>query len=382
MQNEDGSVLCIEGLSDGSPPSSATGASYYGPPTTTATLAAAAAFAYAARIFDARSEPGFKELAADYLARSKKAFQFATENPSLIYFNNDESKQAGSQGLGAGQQEIDEPTRLGWKVEAAAYLFERTGEAAYRDFFDQNYVSTVPSYGLSHWEVEHHEAALDYAKQSGATPAVANAILQQFIGQLAAPDGLARAALDNKDAYRSPISEYTWGSNQSKSAVSRLLLLASDYGVEADTSATTRAAALDQLHYLHGVNPLGLVYLSNMQSAGAENSVKTFFHSWFSYKSTRWSEVSASAPGPAPGFLVGGPNPSYSLDGCCTDGSKCSGSADFKFCSMDLTPPIGQPPTKSYRQFNLGWPANSWAVTENSNGYQAQYIRALAAFIE
>ena len=133
---------------------------------------------------------------------------------------------------------------------------------------------------------------------------------------------------------------------------------------------------------MHGVNPLGLVYLSNMQSVGAEHSVKTFYHSWFSYKNTRWSEVTASAPGSAPGFLVGGPNPSYALDGCCSDGSKCSGSADFKFCSMELTPPIGQPPAKSYRQFNLGWPADSWAVTENSNGYQVQYIRVLAAYIE
>jgi len=382
MQNQDGSVLCIQGLSDASPPSKATGPSYYGPATTSATLASAAAFAYAARIFAARTEPGFKELAADYLARAVKAWQFASENPAAIYYNNDETKQSGSQGLGAGQQEIEEPARLGWKVEAAAYLFERTGEAVYRDFFDQNYLTTVPNYGLSHWEVERHEAALDYATQSAATAAVASAILAQFTAQLNAPDGLARAALDNRDGYRSPVSEYTWGSNNSKAAVGRLLLLASDYGVQAATAATTRAAALDELHYLHGVNPLGLVYLSNMQSVGAEHSVKTFYHSWFSYKNTRWSEVTASAPGPAPGFLVGGPNPSYALDGCCSDGSKCSGSADFKFCSMELTPPIGQPPAKSYRQFNLGWPADSWAVTENSNGYQVQYIRVLAAYIE
>jgi hypothetical protein len=35
---------------------------------------------------------------------------------------------------------------------------------------------------------------------------------------------------------------------------------------------------------------------------------------------------------------------------------------------------------KSYREFNDGWPLNSWSVTENSNGYEAQYIRLLAAF--
>lgn len=382
MQNEDGSVLCIQGLSDGSPPSSASGASYYGPPTTSATLASAAAFAYAARVFGARAESGFKELAADYLGRAIKAWQFAAANPAVIYFNNDESKQPGSQGLGAGQQEIDDAGRLAWKVEAAAYLFERTAEPAYRDFFDQNYSSTVPSYGLSHWEVERHEAALDYASQSGATPAVASAIVAKFTEQLNAVDGLAQAAITHTDAYRAPISQYTWGSNQSKSAVGRLLLLASEYGIPAASTEASRVAALDEMHYLHGANPLGLVYLSNMKGVGAEHSVKTFYHSWFSYKSARWSEVTVSTPGPAPGFLVGGPNPSYSVDNCCTDGSKCSGSSDFKFCSMDQSPPVGQPPAKSYRQFNLGWPANSWAVTENSNGYQVQYIRALAAFVE
>jgi endoglucanase len=35
---------------------------------------------------------------------------------------------------------------------------------------------------------------------------------------------------------------------------------------------------------------------------------------------------------------------------------------------------------KSYRQFNEGWPADSWEVSEPSTGYQASYIRVLAAY--
>jgi hypothetical protein len=381
MQNEDGSVLCIQGLADGSPPSSATGPSYYGPPTTAATLASAAAFAYAARVFAARSEAGFADLAADSLARARKAWDFASANPALTYFNNDNAKQPDSQGLGAGQQEVDDAGRLAWKVEAAAYLFERTGDAVYRDFFDQSYASTVPSYGLSHWQIEQHEAALDYAEQAGATASVASAIRAKFAEQLNANDSFLKAAANGQDAYRSPISEYTWGSNNSKSAAGRLLLFAKDYAIEGASADAVRAAAADYVHYLHGVNPFGLVYLTNMGTAGAEHSAKTLYHTWFSYKSARWSEVSATNPGPAPGFLVGGPNPSFSVDGCCTDGSMCFGSADFRFCSMDFTPPLAQPAAKSYRQFNLGWPANSWSVTENSNGYQVQYIRLLAAFV-
>ena len=70
------------------------------------------------------------------------------------------------------------------------------------------------------------------------------------------------------------------------------------------------------IHYIHGVNPLGLVYLTNMESAGAAHSATTMFHNWFAY-GTRWEKVSETTPGPPPGYLVGGPNPQYSKDKCC-----------------------------------------------------------------
>src|SRR5262249_31668955 len=150
----------------------------------------------------------------------------------------------------------------------------------------------------------------------------------------------------------------------------------------AAVSAKVDSIALEYLHYLHGVNPLGLVYLTNMKSAGAENSVNTMFHVWFA-AGTRWSKVTDTTPGPPPGYLVGGPNPAFAADPCCTapagsPGYQCMGSPAFPLCSINYTPPLGQPPLKAYRQFNDGWPAASWAVTEPSTTYQAQYIRVLA----
>jgi endoglucanase len=100
---------------------------------------------------------------------------------------------------------------------------------------------------------------------------------------------------------------------------------------------------------------------------------------WFSSRSPRWSRVTDTTPGPPPGYLVGGPNPRYALDACCT-GHKCRG-ATASFCSVDYAPPLGQPPSKSYRDFNDGWPANSWEVSEPSTSYQAQYIRVLVKYI-
>jgi len=35
----------------------------------------------------------------------------------------------------------------------------------------------------------------------------------------------------------------------------------------------------------------------------------------------------------------------------------------------------------SYKDFNTGWPLNSWSVTEPSDGYQVAYIRLLSKFV-
>jgi endoglucanase len=123
------------------------------------------------------------------------------------------------------------------------------------------------------------------------------------------------------------------------------------------------------------MNPLGKVYLSNMGAFGAENSIDQFFHSWFADGSALWDSVSGSTYGPAPGFLVGGPNPSqYDWDDRCPGISPLCGPAR-------PSPPYGQPAQKAYLDFNTGWPLNSWPLSENSNGYQTAYIRLLARFV-
>src|SRR6516162_4986459 len=109
----------------------------------------------------------------------------------------------------------------------------------------------------------------------------------------------------DKDAYLSPIKDYTWGSNQSKLQQARLYQLLALYDNDAAAAAEADSAAMEYLHYIHGVNPLGLVYLTNMKSAGASHSASTMFHNWFAH-GTRWERTSDSTPGPPPGYLVGG----------------------------------------------------------------------------
>ncbi|MBN1478973.1 hypothetical protein EH223_14865 [candidate division KSB1 bacterium] len=64
------------------------------------------------------------------------------------------------------------------------------------------------------------------------------------------------------------------------------------------------------IHYMHGVNPLNMVYLSNMYTYGAENSANKIYQCWF--KDSKWSNALTSTCGPAPGYVPGGPNRSYS----------------------------------------------------------------------
>jgi endoglucanase len=375
MQNEDGSLLSIVGLASGSPPSAATGPSRYGSPSTSATLSGASAFAFGAIVL--KSLGGELETyAADLEARAERAWTFADQNPSVVFLNNDAG--TGSSGLGAGQQEVDDAGRRSKKLQAACHLFELTGGEAYRTYFDQNYaqtgfISTGYTYG---WEEFLQESLLHYTKLPDATASVASDILDTYEAGVLGGDNLP-AHRDARDPYRAPLQTYTWGSNATKARVGLVLHSFVKYAVPGAPEDEVLAAAESYLHYLHGVNPLGLVYLTNMGAFGAERSASQIFHTWFANGSPTWDSVGESTYGPAPGFLAGGPNPSYDWDACCPSG--CGGT---ECGAAPPAPPKGQPAQKSYLDFNDSWPLNSWSVTENSNGYQAGYIRLLSKFVE
>jgi endoglucanase len=347
MQDTDGSLLCVQGLDQATPPSAATGPSYYGPATTGASLMGAAAFAYAAKTYSARSEADLRGYGNDLATRARRAWDWATANPSVVYYNNDDTMQPGSRGLASGQQEMNDAERLFAKFEAAIYLYEITGDASYKGFVESNYTSIIASYGYgpTQWDTDRQEALLYYTRLPNISAQVKSAILAKFVANVTRNADQLPMVTYNKDPYRSPIRDYSWGSNQSKVSQARLYQLLALYGNDATTAAKADSAAMGYLHYIHGVNPLGLVYLTNMKSAGAKHSASTIFHYWFAY-GTRWEKVSDSKPGPPPGYLVGGPNPHYSKDKCCTAalgtaGYRCYGSTAFSFCSNSYTPPLG-----------------------------------------
>ena len=365
VQSESGGCISVLGVASASPPSASAGASVYGPETTNATIRAGIAFAWAARAFRSRDAT----FAADLLVRAKKAWTWAEANPTVEFANT------GKVAAGEQQSSAKEVGLYKLGLAVALHRADTDGSLTYKSFFEANYASAglslLSGYNAA-WELPLTEYYLDYTALPDADATVKSAITSAFASTITGADNLGSLTGD-PDPYLSYVADYTWGSNAHKARTGCLLYDVISFNIDASKNADARRAAERYVHYIHGVNPLGMVYLSNMAASGAHKSASSFFHSWFADKSAKWDEVGVSTYGPPPGFLVGGPNPSYDWDAQCPGIAQCPAARP--------SPPYGQPPQKSYANFNDSWPVNSWSVTENSDGYQVAYLRLLAKFV-
>ena len=222
------------------------------------------------------------------------------------------------------------------------------------------------TWGWSRYKADQGEALLFYTTLPAADAALKRSILADKLADARAGNAIYGFDPD-ADLYRAFMhdAQYHWGSNNPRANYGNTNLDLTTHDVGAGDSSGYRTRALEILHYFHGVNPLGMVYLSNMYSSGASLSANEIYHAWFAAGS-RWSDAKSSACGPAPGYVPGGPNAAAAQDGVPTK----------------LSPPTGQPPQKSYKDWNGAWPDSSWAVTEPGIYYQSAYVRLLSAFVQ
>ncbi len=372
MQQPNGSVLSVVGGGALSPPSTDVAFRKYGPANTSAALTCAAMFALAAMQYTAASQMAYHNTLQ---TAAVNAYTWAVANPNVT-FNNTGL-------LAAGEQEIAAYDLAARKVCAAIYLYALTGTASYKTFVDANYTNIH----LLQWtfaypfEGPEQDALLYYTKTPGATASVKTAILNAYTGSMQSNNADNLPAYTNKtDAYRAWLSNnnYTWNSNQTKSKQGNMFLAMNQYSLNAANATNYTNAASGFVHYFHGVNPLSKTYLSNMANYGAENSVTQFYHGWFKDGSALWDEVGVSTYGPPPGYIPGGPNPGYALDACCPNG--CGSPSNNALCTTNVTPPMGQPIQKSYKDFNNDWPVNSWTISEAGIYTNAAYVRLLSKF--
>lgn len=372
MSNADGSVQIKMGSQNYSenvsyPPSNNTDQRFYGPTCTSASLTIASVLAHASYVLSdfsslstyANTLKTQAELSWDYL--------LPFYNANNLEFNCDDGS------IVAGDADFNANDYQEGIIAAAIYLFEATGKATYNDFIISNYLNSLvfgavandpnnaSTYYDDWWDinyVETKDAYLNYKNIPGHDSQVADDFFDSF-----------QAMINNNwegfygttdDLYPGYLPSYFlgWGSNSSQSSMGNMNFSVVTYGADNGTAGEYYDKATEHLHVLHGCNPMGKLYLSNMYSMGGDRCADEIYHTWFADGSI-YDNALTSPNGPAPGFVSGGPNHTY---------------------SGPSSPPSGEPMLKAYDDIN-DTNSISWEITEPAIYYQAAYIRLLASVL-
>jgi len=341
---------------------------YYPGACSSATIEAAAMFAHAA--FVMQRLPALRDYASELSSRAVRAWNHFQQHPRSAECDDGTIKAGDADKSLAQQEQVS--------VVAAIYLFALTGEAGYTAAIEKSFRGTIPMQEdrWSAYEPEQGDALLAYAALPNANPAIKSAILDRKLSQAKTSDlyGL-KPDLDLYMAYMRDDS-FHWGHNMTAANVGNTnydLVLMGQLPAHEQRTYSDRAEGL--LHWFHGVNPLGLVYLTNMRAFGAEKSLNQIFHIWFRDGDADFDDAAKSRLGPAPGYVPGGPNPQYCQNQNPAE-HHCASSALRK-----------QPPQKTYLDFNTAWEPQleydrSWELTEPAIYYQASYVMLLSKFVE
>lgn len=332
-----------------------------------ATIAASGMFAHAALIF--RDFPQFSALADDFGNRAERAFAHFDAHPKS------ENCDDGRVLSGDADRTLVQQEQLA--VVAAIYLFALKGSPEYGAYVVDHVAGSRP-FKESNWsayEPEQGDALLFYTKLPNADQKTKAAIVERKLSQIG--DVQVYGSEPVLDLYRGylPKGSYHWGSNMARANFGNTNYDLVQYELvppERRAPFIDRAAGI--VHYLNGLNPMQLVYLSNMRAYGAERSASEILHVWFHDGSDRFDSAKDGL-GPAPGYLVGGPNAHYCED-VGPDPARCKTSSLKR-----------QPPGKAYLDFNTGWAPEqehdrSWEISEPSISYQAACVKLLSKFVD
>jgi len=365
MNNADGSThIKMGSISYGDnaqiPPDLNTDPRYYGPTCTAASISVAGMFAHAATVFD--DFPSMNTYAQDLRNRAETSWNYvlpALNNNQLETTCDDQNVEPN---IKAGDADWSVTLQRQRALISAVYLFESTGNNTYNQYVSNNINDGGLPITAIYWDYYNmpiNDGLLLYTTLPGAVSTTVNQITNSI-----------QTAVNNNgqdfygfnplgDLYRGYLPEYYWGSNMQVSSMGTLNQLMIKYGISPSDHASFEEKALEMAHYIHGVNPQGITYLTNMYNYGGDNCANEMYHNWFA-DGTAYDNALTSAIGPAPGYLTGGVNQAFTLGG--------------------PAPPANQPPQKSYLDYNTGFPLNSWEITEPAIYYQAAYVRLMAFF--
>ncbi len=347
---------------------------------------AAGMFAHAALKYNQHGSSVLVADVAELTERAEKAWDHYVADPNKNSDCDNGDIEAGD-GDGPGGQYIQE--HIAEAVTSAIYLYALTGKAVYNNFIKNNYTTTRPWIsGGGEWGIyrsPQSDAVLYYASLANADVTVKNAIIQKKKDKANATDNKnPYKVVTGSNLYRAFSYYDGWGSNV---LLSRLGSNNMDYltlGLETDQTEDFKERAQSILNYIHGTNPIGLCYVTNMGNYGAEYSIKQMHHTWF-YTGTKYDNQSDSDIGPAPGYMVSGYN-SVNNPTCM----KVSvNRQNYNVLVKDQ--PIQKKFSDRINNEGVdGWRCNSttfentnqpWLYTEPGIYFQSAYIRLLSHFV-
>lgn len=338
---------------------------YYPGACSSATIVVAGEFAHAARVL--KRFPRYTAAVASLTQRARDAWRHFNASPK------NESCDDGTIKAGDADRSLAEQTQDA--VVAAAYLFALTGDREFDEFVAKNHAVTR-AMKEDHWTVyqpSQGDALMLYASLTNSEEKTKQAILAKRKSLLGNNLGKFQPDLDLYRAFMRPYM-YHWGSNNQRAAIGNAAYDAIRHNlVPSEQQADFVERAAGMLHSFHGVNPMQLVYLTNLYADGGDACADEMFHNWFRDKDPLWDNARRGL-GPAPGYVTGGPNQQYCQR---QDPAKhaCAKSALRE-----------QPRGKTYIDSNTGWePTNpfdrSWELTEPGIYYQASYVRLVSKFV-
>jgi hypothetical protein len=359
MQNEDGSAHIKCGTRSEKPyrGTSMTNRDtfiryYHGMKSSAAAIALAGVFAHASIVYSAIGI--YRDYAKELGERAEKSWQWYRQNPRNDKIDNGEI-QAGRANRTFEEQDMA-------AVASSVYLYILTGKDEYHQYFKDNYALVPPlceaknnNTGFFNDASQLGTAFLTYMKLDDADQRIVNELRSKYI-ELAKTDDLQikYTFAPDDSAYRAHMAEgmFFWGHLRWRSFAAYDAYILSELNLIPEMSENYKNRAINHLHHIHGVNPFGMTFLSNMYQAGASKSVKYIFHEWF----MNIPGVGMACP---PGYLAGGPN-----------------RFGDNFNRKGLTPPLNQPPMKAY----LDAPHymdeyGAYAFTEPMCAYQCSYVR-------
>lgn len=286
MQREDGGLyhkVSIKQWSGEHLPQNEKDQQYVFEVSSTGTAGAAAVLALASRVF--MEHDG--EFSQELKERALRAWSFLNENRYTFPLGGFVNPPDVSGGEYGDNNDTDE------RMWASVEIYKITGDPEDLDYFHLNYNDFWnQSYYVLSWKDLRNLSYYSYLELDPGSEGVDPAVLEELERELIEyADKIVRNASESKYRYALKNDEFYWGSNSIALGYAFDLIQA----YKRTGSQNYREAAMDQLHYILGRNPLGISFVTGVGS----HAVSDPYH--------QLSKLQGVGI-PVPGMLVGGAN--------------------------------------------------------------------------